>query len=164
VVRKQATAGVDVIDDGEMSKPSYATYPKDRLAGFQGASQTLQYRDLVDFPGMAQRVFGDPGRARRKTPACTGPITLPDPPPAPRPRRRPDGRRQLEGRPARGPIRGGLPDGGVPGRDLALLPQRALSESRGVPVRHRRGDADRVRDRDERGLRAPGRLPRSGHG
>jgi 5-methyltetrahydropteroyltriglutamate--homocysteine methyltransferase len=79
VVRKQAEAGVDVIDDGEVSKPSYATYPKDRLAGFDGTSQALQYQDLVEFPGMAKRVFGDPGRARRKTPACTGPITLRDP-------------------------------------------------------------------------------------
>jgi 5-methyltetrahydropteroyltriglutamate--homocysteine methyltransferase len=79
VVRKQAAAGVDVVDDGEVSKPSYATYPKDRLAGFEGASQALQYQDLVDFPGMARRVFGDPGRARRKTPACTGPISLRDP-------------------------------------------------------------------------------------
>jgi len=78
VVRKQAEAGVDVVDDGEVSKPSYATYPKDRLAGFDGASQSLQYQDLVDFPGMAKRVFGDPGRARRKTPACTGPISLRD--------------------------------------------------------------------------------------
>jgi len=78
VVRKQAEAGLDVIDDGEMSKPSYATYPKDRLGGFAGASHALEYRDLVDFPGMAKRVFGDPGRARRKTPACTGPITLRD--------------------------------------------------------------------------------------
>jgi 5-methyltetrahydropteroyltriglutamate--homocysteine methyltransferase len=78
VVRKQADAGVDIVDDGEMSKPSYATYPKDRLSGFEGASHPLQYRDLVDFPGMARRVFGDPGRARRKTPACTGPITLRD--------------------------------------------------------------------------------------
>ena len=75
VVGKQVEAGVDVVDDGEMSKPSYATYPKDRLTGFAGASHPLQYQDLVDFPGMARRVFGDPGRARRKTPACTGPIT-----------------------------------------------------------------------------------------
>jgi 5-methyltetrahydropteroyltriglutamate--homocysteine methyltransferase len=66
------------VDDGEMSKPSYATYPKDRLTGFAGASHPLQYRDLVDFPGMARRVFGDPGRARRKTPACNGPITVGD--------------------------------------------------------------------------------------
>jgi 5-methyltetrahydropteroyltriglutamate--homocysteine methyltransferase len=61
-----------------MSKPSYATYPKDRLTGFGGQSHPLQYQDLVDFPGMARRVFGDPGRARRKTPACTGPIAVRD--------------------------------------------------------------------------------------
>ncbi len=78
VVRKQVAAGVDVVNDGEFSKPSYATYIKDRLHGFGGTSQPLQYQDLVDFPGMARRVFGDPGRARRKTPACTGPITVRD--------------------------------------------------------------------------------------
>jgi 5-methyltetrahydropteroyltriglutamate--homocysteine methyltransferase len=78
VVRKQTDAGVTVVNDGELSKPSYATYIKDRLSGFGGTSQALQYRDLVDFPEMAKRVFGDPGRARRKTPACTGPISLRD--------------------------------------------------------------------------------------
>ncbi len=78
VVRRQAEAGVDVVGDGEQSKPSYATYVKDRLDGFGGASHPLQYQDLVDFPGMAKRVFGDPGRARRKTPACTGPIGVRD--------------------------------------------------------------------------------------
>ena len=79
VVGKQVAAGVDVVNDGEMSKPSYATYVKDRLHGFGGASHPLEYRDLVDFPGMARRVFGDPGRARRKTPACDGPISVRDP-------------------------------------------------------------------------------------
>lgn len=78
VVGKQAQAGLDVLNDGELSKPSYATYIKDRLDGFGGTSQPLQYQDLVDFPGMARRVFGDPGRARRKTPACTGPISVRD--------------------------------------------------------------------------------------
>ena len=79
VVRKQAEAGVDVVSDGELSKPSYATYPKDRLTGFGGTSQPLQYRDLVDFPELARRVFGDPGRSRRRTPACDGPIRVRDP-------------------------------------------------------------------------------------
>jgi 5-methyltetrahydropteroyltriglutamate--homocysteine methyltransferase len=79
VVRKQAAAGIDVVNDGEQSKPSYATYIKDRLDGFGGASHPLEYGDLVEFPGMAKRVFGDPGRARRKTPACTGPIRVRDP-------------------------------------------------------------------------------------
>src|SRR5262249_59408109 len=36
VVRKQADACIDLINDGEMSKPSYATYIKDRLEGFGG--------------------------------------------------------------------------------------------------------------------------------
>jgi 5-methyltetrahydropteroyltriglutamate--homocysteine methyltransferase len=78
VVRKQVEAGITIVNDGEMSKPSYATYVKDRLTGFGGSSHPLQYRDLVDFPGMAKRVFGDPGRARRKTPACTAPIAVRD--------------------------------------------------------------------------------------
>ncbi len=78
VVSKQVEAGLAVVNDGEMSKPSYATYVKDRLRGFGGESHPLQYQDLVEFPGMAKRVFGDPGRARRKTPACNGPIAVGD--------------------------------------------------------------------------------------
>ncbi len=74
VVKKQAAAGIDVVNDGEMSKPSYATYVKDRLTGFGGTGNTFVYQDLADFPNLAKRVFGDPGRSRRKTPACDGPI------------------------------------------------------------------------------------------
>ena len=79
VVRRQVEVGLSGVNDGEVSKPSYATYIKDRLTGFGGTSQPLQYRDLVDFPEMAKRVFGDPGRSRRKTPACTGPVAVRDP-------------------------------------------------------------------------------------
>jgi 5-methyltetrahydropteroyltriglutamate--homocysteine methyltransferase len=79
VVAKQRKAGLDIVNDGEMSKPSYATYVKDRLSGFGGTSNTFVYQDLVEFPNMAKRVFGDPGRSRRKTPACNGPISVADP-------------------------------------------------------------------------------------
>ena len=34
IVQRQVRAGITVVNDGEMSKPSYATYVKDRLAGF----------------------------------------------------------------------------------------------------------------------------------
>jgi 5-methyltetrahydropteroyltriglutamate--homocysteine methyltransferase len=78
VVARQLEAGVDIINDGEMSKPSYATYVKDRLSGFGGTGNTFVYQDLADFPTLAKRVFGDPGRSRRKTPACTGPIAFHD--------------------------------------------------------------------------------------
>ncbi len=79
VVQKQSAAGIDIINDGEMGKPSYATYIKDRLNGFGGASVAVtSYQDLVHFPELAKKVFGDPGRARRKTPGCNGPISLRD--------------------------------------------------------------------------------------
>ena len=50
VVRRQVEAGIDLIDDGEMSKPSYATYIKDRLDGFGGEGNTFVYQDLAAFP------------------------------------------------------------------------------------------------------------------
>ena len=78
VVRRQIDAGIDIVNDGEMSKPSYATYVKDRLGGFGGSGNTFVYQDLVQFPKLAQRVFGDPGRSRRKTPACNAPIKVRD--------------------------------------------------------------------------------------
>jgi 5-methyltetrahydropteroyltriglutamate--homocysteine methyltransferase len=78
VVKKQAAAGVDLINDGEMSKPSYATYVKDRLNGFGGTGNTFVYQDLAAFPRLEKRVFGDPGRSRRKTPACNAPISVRD--------------------------------------------------------------------------------------
>jgi 5-methyltetrahydropteroyltriglutamate--homocysteine methyltransferase len=78
VVAKQVAAGFDLVNDGEMSKPSYATYVKDRLDGFGGTGNTFVYQDLAEFPRLAQRVFGDPGRSRRKTPACNGPIAVRD--------------------------------------------------------------------------------------
>ena len=78
VVGKQAKAGIDVVNDGEMSKPSYATYIKDRLSGFGGTGNTFVYQDLADFPRLEKRVFGDPGRSRRKTPACNAAIGVRD--------------------------------------------------------------------------------------
>jgi len=79
VVARQANSGIDIVNDGEMSKPSYATYIKDRLDGFGGESIPVTgYQDLADFPNLARKVFGDPGRSRRKTPACNGPVTVKD--------------------------------------------------------------------------------------
>jgi 5-methyltetrahydropteroyltriglutamate--homocysteine methyltransferase len=79
VVSKQAAAGVDVVNDGEMSKPSYATYVKDRLDGFGGTGNTFVYQDLAAFPNLAKKVFGDPGRSRRKTPGCNAAVSVRDP-------------------------------------------------------------------------------------
>ena len=78
LVAKQAASGVDLINDGEMSKPSYATYIKDRLDGFGGTGNTFVYQDVHEFPALEKKVFGDPGRSRRKTPACNAPISVRD--------------------------------------------------------------------------------------
>src|SRR5690348_13143745 len=78
MVEKQIAAGVDIINDGEMSKPSYATYVKDRLNGFGGSSNSFVFQDLVGFPRSQERVFGDPGRKARKTPGCNGAISVRD--------------------------------------------------------------------------------------
>ena len=78
LVQKQAAAGIDLINDGEMSKPSYATYVKDRLNGFGGTGNTFVYQDVHEFPALEKKVFGDPGRSRRKTPACNAPISVRD--------------------------------------------------------------------------------------
>ena len=78
IVQRQTAAGIDIVNDGEMSKPSYATYIKDRLNGFGGESQPPPYPDLVPFPGLHQKVYGDRGRARRKMPGCDAPISVRD--------------------------------------------------------------------------------------
>ncbi len=78
VVQKQVAAGIDLVNDGEMSKPSYATYIKDRLAGFGGTGNTFIYQDVHEFPMLEKKVFGDPGRSRRKTPACNAAISVSD--------------------------------------------------------------------------------------
>src|SRR5437762_8365071 len=70
IVNKQTEAGIDLVNDGEMSKPSYATYVKDRLSGFAGTSNTFVYQDLAEFPDLAQRCSAIPaGRAAERPPA-----------------------------------------------------------------------------------------------
>jgi 5-methyltetrahydropteroyltriglutamate--homocysteine methyltransferase len=79
VVERQIDAGVSIVNDGEMSKPSYATYVKDRLHGFGGESvERYFFADLVDYPRSAELVAANPGRRKRTAPACTAEISVRD--------------------------------------------------------------------------------------
>jgi 5-methyltetrahydropteroyltriglutamate--homocysteine methyltransferase len=79
IVERQVAAGISIVNDGEMSKPSYATYVKDRLDGFGGESiQNYFFADLDAFPKSAELVAANPGRRKRSAPACNGPITVKD--------------------------------------------------------------------------------------
>jgi 5-methyltetrahydropteroyltriglutamate--homocysteine methyltransferase len=51
-VHQQVAVGIDVINDGEMSKISYATYVKHRLTGFSrvDAPGRRMWADLEEFP------------------------------------------------------------------------------------------------------------------
>jgi 5-methyltetrahydropteroyltriglutamate--homocysteine methyltransferase len=76
VVRLQADAGIDVIDDGEMGKIGYATYVKERLTGFDGESQWAARRrpELEDHPDWAERWAARLDRGAITAPACTGDV------------------------------------------------------------------------------------------
>jgi 5-methyltetrahydropteroyltriglutamate--homocysteine methyltransferase len=78
VAARQIKAGLDIINDGEMSKPSYATYVKDRLNGFGGTGNSFMFQDIEAYPNTKAKVFADPGRKHRKTPACNGPVSMRD--------------------------------------------------------------------------------------
>ena len=83
VVANQRACGVDIVSDGEQSKPSYATYIKDRLSGFSGDSRPIRSADLEDYPGFFARLKAA-NAARGSTPirlarpCCTGPIAVKD--------------------------------------------------------------------------------------
>jgi len=72
IVVQQRRCGLDLVNDGEMSKVSYATYATDRLTGFDGDAPAPYASDLLDFPEYGRRLVGD--RSERTMPACTGPI------------------------------------------------------------------------------------------
>jgi 5-methyltetrahydropteroyltriglutamate--homocysteine methyltransferase len=78
VVARQLKVGLDIVNDGEMSKPSYATYVKDRLTGFGGSGNSYVFQDLEAYPGTKTRMFDDPGRQHRKAPACNAPVRMRD--------------------------------------------------------------------------------------
>jgi 5-methyltetrahydropteroyltriglutamate--homocysteine methyltransferase len=74
IVRRQAAVGIDIVNDGEMSKPGYSTYIADRLTGFAGhepARPRLDTRDHPNFVAAYERMTG-PTNARRAV--CVGPI------------------------------------------------------------------------------------------
>ena len=78
-VRLQADAGVDVLNDGEMSKPSYATYVKDRLTGFGGqgsieqvAASVMALEDFPDFAEKQAQTVASAATIRFTT--CDGPV------------------------------------------------------------------------------------------
>ena len=75
-VRRQRQAGIDIVNDGEVSKPSYATYVTERLSGFDGEPIPPQWsgREMEDFPEYYERLRAQFEGGIPATPSCTGPV------------------------------------------------------------------------------------------
>src|SRR5262245_47318321 len=82
VVRQQVAHGLDVVDDGEMGKPSFVTYVAERLAGFgpSGDPPELPWagsKEATAFPEFYAATVGQSANAaaRGAPRACTGPVS-----------------------------------------------------------------------------------------
>ena len=80
VVREQVEHGLDVIDDGEMSKPSFITYVTERLSGFTPSTEpgSLPWagsKEVTAFPEFYAPMLRESPNAAAPRFACTGPIT-----------------------------------------------------------------------------------------
>jgi 5-methyltetrahydropteroyltriglutamate--homocysteine methyltransferase len=78
VVRQQAEAGIDIINDGEYGKTSWANYVLDRISGFEPSPEKQPFhwlgRDLERFPEVMEQEFPSI-REGQQMYCCTGPIT-----------------------------------------------------------------------------------------
>jgi 5-methyltetrahydropteroyltriglutamate--homocysteine methyltransferase len=77
VVRKQVAAGIDIVNDGEYGKSSWANYVLERIKGFQvreGQSDPRHWlgRERERFPELVEAEFGQ--YVKRPTQACIGAI------------------------------------------------------------------------------------------
>ena len=158
VVKKQADAGVDLINDGELSKPSYATYIKDRLNGVRRHRQHVRLSGPRGISGARQESVR---RSRTLAPQDTGLQRADQRAGSAGGARR---RRQSQGRAGTGEAQRRLHERRLAGRGVAVLPQRPLQGLRDLHLRDRRRDARRIRDRGEGRLRAAVRLSGPRHG
>ena len=78
LVARQRDVGLDVISDGEMSKPGFSTYVSDRFSGFGGGMSEFQSDDVAPFPELAMRLFANPQTAHLGFSNCVGPVELAD--------------------------------------------------------------------------------------
>jgi len=78
IVARQVATGIDVVSDGEAGKIGYATYIKDRLAGFGGESTARPHLDLKDHPELRKRMTAFTGPQTFKRLCCVAPVRLED--------------------------------------------------------------------------------------
>jgi 5-methyltetrahydropteroyltriglutamate--homocysteine methyltransferase len=78
IVNQQRDAGIDVVSDGELSKPGFSNYINDRFTGFEGRAE-FQADDVADYPNLAMRLFNTPAMAHLVFANCVDEVTVKDP-------------------------------------------------------------------------------------
>jgi 5-methyltetrahydropteroyltriglutamate--homocysteine methyltransferase len=79
IVARQVSTGLDVVSDGEMSKPDYASYVTERLSGFEGQFAGHKAQDLREYPDFAQRLISIGAVVPTAGGACCrGPVAMRD--------------------------------------------------------------------------------------
>jgi 5-methyltetrahydropteroyltriglutamate--homocysteine methyltransferase len=78
IVRRQTAVGVDIVNDGEMSKPGYSTYIADRLSGFAGHVPALPRLDTRDHPNFLAALERMTGANVARRAECVGPVAWRD--------------------------------------------------------------------------------------
>ncbi|HEY1794855.1 MAG TPA: cobalamin-independent methionine synthase II family protein [Stellaceae bacterium] len=78
IVRRQVSVGVDIVNDGEMSKPGYSTYVADRLSGFAGHEPAKPRLDTGPYPNFNAAYARMTGENAARRAVCVGPIAVKD--------------------------------------------------------------------------------------
>lgn len=74
IVRRQREIGVDIVSDGEMSKPGFVNYIGQRLTGFGGVGDPWTLADMDDLPKLVGALYGGPGGTHINMPRCEGEV------------------------------------------------------------------------------------------
>jgi 5-methyltetrahydropteroyltriglutamate--homocysteine methyltransferase len=77
VVKRQLAAGIDIVSDGEMSKPGFSNYACERFTGFDGTGQFIAF-DMAEVPSLAQRNFANEASRHIRSPIAVGPVAVRD--------------------------------------------------------------------------------------
>ena len=86
IVKQQVESGIDIVNDGELSKPGFSDYVQERMGGLEMRpsrpyASRIAGRDVSEFPGYFDETTGFPGSRQRPTGlarmlvSCTSPLS-----------------------------------------------------------------------------------------
>ncbi len=74
IVRRQADCGIDIVDDGEQSKPGFITYIHERLGGMEARTDNPEQLDTRERRAFPEFYAHGHSGSRPPPMACTGPV------------------------------------------------------------------------------------------